>query len=146
MEKLSITFKATINYSESSEHTTPDGNSQQTIKKAKDTLERAINAINCKYTPGTITPYLINTVLPQLVYQLQVASISKTDCNQLDSLLRKVTKQRNNLPSCTPNHILYNADLAINLLSIQDTLDKTLLNNTLLYMRDPLSNSKLQTH
>lgn len=107
------------------------GNNQTKVKEfARSKIENMLDFMQYKFIPGNLSPQIINTVLhPMLTYIYQTVSLTKTEIDEIEVMLRKITKRKMCLPNRTPTDSLYDKELYAKLKSFQTQFESQLLDN-----------------
>ena len=101
-----------------------DSDPTNTKNHAIDKLLQCANILTIKHVPGKLASHLANTVvIPRIAYLLQVTPLTQTDLNKIDTILRKITKKKMNLPLSTPTSILQDKNFHIKLNSFEFIID-----------------------
>jgi hypothetical protein len=110
-----------------------DSNREKTINDAKKKFMASIIKIQNKYTPGTISAYILNTVIiARLKYHLQITPTTMEDFKFFNSYLKRTLKNDNNFNSTINDAILYDKEIGLGLQDIEIVITKQCIDNHLI--------------
>jgi ribonuclease HI len=116
---------------------TLDGKTSKTIEHASKQYKGLISLLYSHYSPGPIAQMCLQSVIfPILGYRLQNTPIQKTKFDQFDITSRKLIKTKYYLSKSTPNYILYDKEMGINLQHFQTRQVGMQITNMLIHVRN----------
>jgi hypothetical protein len=123
---------------------TLDGKQIETIKHAVKYFNVAISQLYSHYTPGPLATYIVNMVIiPVLSYRLQITYVPPSTIHKLDGRIRKLIRHKYHLPRQIPSSLLYSSQGGIKLQSLESTLQRNLVTDSLVHIRSSNITSKV---
>jgi hypothetical protein len=109
----------------------------KTIDHALQTVKKQIKLIQMKLTPSPIAVYLINTVIiPCLLYRLQISCVPVKTIANINSLFRKLVKQKFSFMRNLHSNLLYDINFGMKLHDVAIKRSQQLITNTNVHIRD----------